>query len=167
MDVSLHVYGSGQHHLRGLHMYTCLFTSPGLRLDVGNRPEHFAGRAGFKLGQKKTRLFSAKKCPVHDRPIRRVGPIFSGLARAGPGPGRPTRALCNVKQLKYIFRAGLGPSNFFLGSKISAHALSSKVRGRAKTRRARTGPVGWAGLDLLRSSWQWNWVMVHIVINHP
>jgi hypothetical protein len=49
------------------------------------RPEHFTGRAVF--GPKKSG-FSGRENPAHDRPIGRVGPQFSGRARAWAGRPR-------------------------------------------------------------------------------
>jgi hypothetical protein len=62
-------------------------------------------------------VISGRKNPAHDHPTGRVGPQFSGRARAGPGLGRTARAFYSVKQLKTAFRAGLGPKNFLRASR--------------------------------------------------
>jgi hypothetical protein len=84
---------------------------------VESRPEHFSGRAGFGPDSKKNSVISGRKNPTHDHPTRRVGPQFSGWARAGPGLGRAARAFYSVKQLKTAFRVGLGPKFFLRASR--------------------------------------------------
>jgi hypothetical protein len=71
------------------------------------RPEHFSGRAGSGRAEKNS-VISGRKNPAHDHPTGRIGPQFSGRARAGPGLGRAARVFYSVKQLKTAFRAGLG-----------------------------------------------------------
>jgi hypothetical protein len=62
-------------------------------------------------------VISGRKNPAHDHPTGRVGPQFSGWARAGPGLGRTARAFYSVKQLKTAFRAGLGPKKISRASR--------------------------------------------------
>jgi hypothetical protein len=106
------------------------------------------GPAGFESGSKKISVISGRKNPAHDHLTGRVGPQFSGRARAGPGLGRAARTFYSVKQLKTAFRAGLGPKKFFAGFKISAHARPVRLMGGPGAGRA-SGP-GRAGLKMLR-----------------
>jgi hypothetical protein len=72
----------------------------------------------FWVGLKKNSVISGRKNPAHDHPTGRVGPQFSGRARAGPGLGRAACAFYSVKQLKIAFWAGLGPKKFSQASRF-------------------------------------------------
>jgi hypothetical protein len=63
-----------------------------------------SGRAG------KNSVISGRKNLAHDLPTGRVGPQFSGRARAGPE--RAACAFYSVKQLKTAFWVRLGPKTF-------------------------------------------------------
>jgi hypothetical protein len=89
------------------------------------RSEHFSGRAGLK----KISVISGRKNPAHDL----VGPR--------PRPGRAARAFYSVKQLKTVFRTGIGPKKFFADFKISAHARPVRFLARAWRGRAQNAEV--------------------------
>jgi hypothetical protein len=66
-------------------------------------------RAGPGSGRvEKIYVISGRKNPAHDHPTGRVGPQFSGRARAGPELGWAARAFYSVKQLNTAFRVKLG-----------------------------------------------------------
>jgi hypothetical protein len=108
-----------------------------------HRPEHFSGRAGPGSGRaEKISVIAGRKNPAHAHPTGRIGPQFSGWARAGPGLGRAARAFYSVKQLKTAFRDGLGPKKNFAGFKISAHGRPTRFVGGPGAGQARARPAG-------------------------
>jgi len=84
-----------------------------------------------RAGPKKARLFWAKKIPNMTVPLGKLGLFF------GPGLGRPRILQCKIAKSSISGRARA--KKVFLGNEICAQALSTKVRGQAKTRRARAG----------------------------
>jgi hypothetical protein len=103
----------------------------------------------FRAGLKKISIISGRKNPAHDHPTGRIGPQFSGWARAGPGLGRAARAfLC--KTTKNNISGGARAKFFFTAFKISAHARPVRFVGGPGAGRAQACGPGRAGLKMLR-----------------
>jgi len=83
---------------------------------------------------KKIPAILGQKNPTHD--TGQVRPHFSGQAQAWAG--HPRILQCKIAKNSILGQAQA--KNFFLDSEIYAQALSTRVRGRAKTYRSQAGP---------------------------